>query len=309
VRTFALRVDERSWKSSSDPHRTLTRLEADVLAAQWLASRPDFDQTLESSRRLVEVRARLERANLVLRARRAGVQSFDDVSLKPYLDQAARGGEPCTDFRNLGTATPPDSCSNTSTYKNAGPAFFDGKLPSPGTAEAFDPEAWEIRPPDASTVESILAANDIKYTKNSNPTSCPVHDKGPVQEALLKLTSDTLTQITLQLKSLDGKERDVSVQNEVDELIALQRTRQSEQRKLTKEVHFYHQHLEQYATSRTAIKGHEGDVRMGDGKTTRSKIVWYRDFVNHHDCDGNKIHDYVLVAIYRDSTDRFAIIN
>ena len=46
---------------------------------------------------------------------------------------------------------------------------------------------------------------------------------------------------------------------------------------------------------------------MGDGKTTRSKLVWYRDFVNHHDCDGSKIHDFVLVLIYKDETGPNAI--
>jgi hypothetical protein len=306
VRSFALRGNESSWKQSSDTTRSLTVLEADVLAATWQGSRSGFDQTLEHARRRDEVRIRLERINVVQRARQAGVQSFDDVSLKVYLDACAR--KRCPDFRDLEAAPTGTIPSHNNMYANAGPAFFEGKRPPAGNAADFDPEAWEIRPPDASTIATILKANGIKYTKNSNPTSCPVHDKGPVQEALLKVTGDLLKDIFVQLDRLAGAEIDAAVQAEIDSLRAQQRQLEVEQQKLTKKVEFYHQHLEQYATARAAAKDHEADVRMGNGTTTRSKIVWYRDFVNHHDCDGSKIHDYVLVWVYRDSTDPLSSI-
>ena len=102
---------------------------------------------------------------------------------------------------------------------------------------------------------------------------------------------------------LEARKRDSSVQLAIDELKSRERKLEVKQQALVKVVAFYKQHLEQYATAREAVKNHEADVRFGNGKTTRSKVVCYRDFVNHHDCDGSKIHDYVLVFIYRDSHD------
>lgn len=31
---------------------------------------------------------------------------------------------------------------------------------------------------DMDTLEGILNANGVRYTENSNPTTCPIHDKG-----------------------------------------------------------------------------------------------------------------------------------
>ena len=130
-------------------------------------------------------------------------------------------------------------------YEHAGPAFFTGRRPVPGTAVDFDPEAWEIRSPEPDTVETILKANDVKYTTNSNPTSCPVHDKGPVQEALLKQTADQLKTIFNELQLLEARKRDSPVQLAIDELKSRERKLEVEQQALVKVVAFYKQHLEQ----------------------------------------------------------------
>jgi hypothetical protein len=73
-------------------------------------------------------------------------------------------------------------------------------------------------------------------------------------------------------------------------------TLEAKQRKLTKQVSDYELHLTQYETARQAAWDAEKAVQPGS-------MVWYRDFVNQHDSDGAKIHDYVLVMMYREVKD------
>jgi hypothetical protein len=299
LRDFYDRVPESAWKKGTNPNRQLTKEEADILASQYQKHLPHFDQDAEKAKRKAFNIGRRERTNIIKRAKRAGM-SFDADRADKYVNKVLEH-----------TLNPVNNTPAYDAYQHAGPSFYSPESGRPalstGTAENFDPATWEIRPPDDDTFNAILRANGIRYTHNSNPTTCPIHDMGPVSVALLDGARERLTEISMELTTLAEAHlaqttlTEQQLQNAMNVLKSEQLKVQAGQRKLVKDVEEYNRHVEQYETCRAGVKEEETDVKMGDGLTTRSKIVMYRDFVNHHDCDGNKIHDYVLVVLYKDS--------
>jgi hypothetical protein len=249
----------------------LSRLHANILAADWMQGQESWTaQTERAERALVyDIRALDMRTSKSLKRE-------DSSRFAPQAkDPKPRGSS------LLGVAT----ASGIS-----GPSFFDGPLQSLAFHEAstFKPDQWEIRPPTRKAFFETLKAHNVRFTTNYNPTCCPLHDSGPANEALLKACIERHAQI-LNV-SLGAQPREASAE-EKTELAALK----ADMKKLQPKVDAYRLHLAQYETARATMKQHERDIRPG-------RMVMYRDFVNQHTNAGNKVNSLVLVFLYRERT-------
>lgn len=139
---------------------------------------------------------------------------------------------------------------------------------------------------DMKTLRAIFKRHGVRYTQKAHPTTCPIHDRGPAQKIHLQ-------NVSLKLANLLTKkeETDVADHGPIDSEIA---ALEAKQRKLTAAVKLFETHLHQYETARKAAKKAENLITPGS-------MVWYRDFVNQYDVDGNKIHDFVLVMMFRET--------
>jgi len=146
------------------------------------------------------------------------------------------------------------------------------------SVESFDAERWAVTPPAKETFWKVLQHCGVRFTEVSNPTQCPIHDSGPVDEAALAVVVEELTALCkLPGSTANTRRRKALV---------------TEQRALTKAVDHYHLHLRQYEKQRAKVQQLEANLVPGEG-------LLYRDFVNDHDESGAKVCNLMLVLAER----------
>ena len=66
------------------------------------------------------------------------------------------------------------------------------------TVDGFDASGWAATPPAKETCWKVLEYRGVRFTEVSNPTQCPIHDSGPVDEAALAVAVAELTALCNQ---------------------------------------------------------------------------------------------------------------
>ena len=145
----------------------------------------------------------------------------------------------------------------------------------------FDASAYTITVPAEETFWAVLEHHKVRFSQVHNPTQCPIHDKGPEQEALMPLIVAELLELA---KVGDSK------------AVARRKELVGQLREVRAQVALYRQHLVQYETQRKKIQQLEEDLKPGEG-------LIYRDFVNDHDESGAKVCNLQLVLVERKVTD------
>jgi hypothetical protein len=142
----------------------------------------------------------------------------------------------------------------------------------------FDPSSWPVTPPTKETFWKVLELGGVRFTEVSNPTQCPIHDSGPVDEvALAEVVEELAALCKLPVSFASTRRRKVLA---------------TEKRSLQKAVDLYHLHLRQYEKQRAKVQQLEADLVPGEG-------VLYRDYVNDHDENGAKVCNLQLVLVER----------
>lgn len=273
--------DEVLMKKSS-----LSKLEADILSAQWMLAQPGFSGERERSERALIFDVR---AHSSLAARRT--LRHDTARTQPR-------GEP---LANELKRTESIFLDVVPVSGASGPSFLRGALPSlhGQPAAKFQPTRWEMRAPTDDTFFRALAANDLPFTTNYNPTTCPIHDSGPANEAML---AAAVSRQGVLMADRDAAASELAESPPAAAALARRRraiaTELADLKtrvvRLTQKVLQYKTHLEQYRVCREAVKEEERKVRPG-------QMVMYRDFVNQHTSKGNKVNSLVLVFLYREA--------
>jgi hypothetical protein len=143
---------------------------------------------------------------------------------------------------------------------------------------SFNASSYPVTPPTKETFWKVLEHRGVRFTEVSNPTQCPIHDSGPVDEAALAAAVAELTAVCkLPVTQANTRRRKALV---------------TEQRALRKAVDLYRLHLRQYEKQRAKAQRLEADLVPGEG-------VLYRDFVNDHDETGAKVCNLQLVLVER----------
>jgi hypothetical protein len=287
-RTGGLVLGSSSPSVHSDRNRKLklekplTRLHANVIAANWMAQQEGFSLDREQRERAVIYDIRHQK---ILTGRRVASKN-----LSPSTDDkfASRAG--LVTFNTL------SGC--------AGPSFLD-QLPASETLlkSTFDPRTWEVKPRSSSWLFDCLAANNTTFTTNYNPTTCPLHDKGyaplafapqphcyclrPAQVAMLAALVQQQVDATLARERCQLNSQLLIIDARLLELAV-------EIKHLRQKVKMYELHLQQFDKCRAAVKEAEENIVPG-------RMVMYRDFVNQHNANGGKVNSLVLVLLYRET--------
>jgi hypothetical protein len=268
---------------------SLSKLEADILSAQWMLAQPGFTVDRERHERALIFDVR---AHSSLAAKRA---------LRTDVHRTQPRGEPLPDDELELKRAESIFLDVVPVSGASGPSFLRGALPSlyGQPAAKFQPTRWEVRPPTDETFFRALSDNDLPFTTNYNPTTCPIHDSGPANEAMLAaaVSRQGVLMTLADAAALELAESPPAAaaalarrRREIDTELANLKTRVV---RLTQKVLQYKTHLEQYRVCREAVKEEERKVRPG-------RMVMYRDFVNQHTSKGNKVNSLVLVFLYRE---------
>ena len=75
------------------------------------------------------------------------------------------------------------------------------------TVEGFDAGTWSVTPPTKETFWKVLEQRGVRFTEVSNPTQCPIHDSGPVDEAALAAVVEELRALCKQPVTLANTRR------------------------------------------------------------------------------------------------------
>ena len=164
-------------------------------------------------------------------------------------------------------------------------------------------KSFEIRPLSQRTFWKTLAQKRIHWTRNVNPTECPIHDQGPkdIQE-LPNLEKKTmvmlreLKDVRAEISTILRKDNQASVQklrSREAELAPLVLQAGAKERELRDNIQHYHDHCKQFEICRKIIQNITTNLVPGE-------CVMYRDFVAMYNCEGEKIQNLVLVAMWRD---------
>ena len=147
----------------------------------------------------------------------------------------------------------------------------------------------------------LLHARKIRWTRQVNPTECPIHDNGPQQELELKALE---TKVQTQRQTLEALRNEIrtAVENKehsTEQMRKQEKTQVTELGNLYRAVRIlrdnvsrYHTHLKQFEVCRAVVKRIEANLVPGE-------CVLYRDFVALYNCEGNKVQNLVLVVLWR----------
>jgi hypothetical protein len=170
-----------------------------------------------------------------------------------------------------------------------------------------------IQPPTQATFFKLLKKKKVRWNLDVNPTTCPIHDSGPMYESLLKQMREDLTANTTmqhecrtKMSHLELELQNCKVSARAEQIKASLVLERQTSRTLTDDklvikaklteydikVTKYHTHLKQYETARAKVKEVEKELVPG-------QCLVYRDFVNQHSGD-SKICDLIFVVIWRE---------
>jgi hypothetical protein len=142
----------------------------------------------------------------------------------------------------------------------------------------FDPSKYEIRVRTMNSFFSMIKAKGIKYTYNVHRHPCPVHEEGPIWVHKLR-------KYELELSELDKVTNSCSY------------TQKKAQLRFARwKVHFYNVHKEQYKLCRPYTQYIQKRMKPG-------QCMVFRDFVNQHNEENDKVCNLVLVVLWRDVED------
>ena len=163
-------------------------------------------------------------------------------------------------------------------------------------------ELVQIIVPQPRLFWGIIKDRNIRWTVNTNPTECIIHDKGPLWKLELARLEAELLNLKAKLTSHEKRGNDLKkegkqadCQEHVTETYTLLEkylVTEGNMREARHEVARYDRHLEQYATCRAIVKTLEQGLTVGEA-------VVYRDFVAQYMYEGSKVNNLLLVVLWR----------
>ena len=253
-------------------NKQLTRFEKSLRASVYRGRQANFDEERELATRTANVYSVYQSQLETKRLRTLGVSTSEAryKSVKRHCQAIAK---------SIQTGLDSDDATDTT-------QSLDFYNPHPMGQKRF----W-----------AVLHSKGIRWTRQVNPTECAIHDNGPQQELELKQLEGELL---VQAQSLHAFRDEIrkAIENQDHSTVEMREQETSQAAALGKlvakvrilrdKVGLYHKHLKQFEVCRAVVKRIEENLVPGE-------CVLYRDFVALYNCEGNKVQNLVLVALWR----------
>ena len=204
----------------------MTRADANLVAATWMAEQDGFDEVDEYAYRLEVARARYTHRMTLNEAKRKGF-STPAGHLPQYPEQ---------------------------TSVLYGPVIVQGRLEL--VPHDFKPSEWEIRP--LTGLWDFLAKNGVKVSHTWQPTQCPLCTNGPVWVESHSMVVKQLATVAAELAD------DLADQTRRD-LVKRQKLLRDIVASLQPNLRRYYVHQKQFGAARLAVAAIQRKLRPGQG--------------------------------------------